>query len=226
MKVIAYVRVSTDEQAGSGLGLAAQRHAITEEASRRDWDLLWIEDAGVSAGSLDRPGLAHARELLSSGEADGLVVSKLDRLSRSMLDFATLMDEANRQKWSVVTLDLGVDMTTPSGQLLANVFAAFATFERELIRQRTRDALAAAKARGQRLGRPRATPDAVVAQIVALRDSGLTVCAIAKALTLADVPTTRGADEWRPSSVRRVLRGHALDLLASESLASSEKESA
>ncbi|MFZ2502627.1 MAG: recombinase family protein, partial [Nocardioides sp.] len=89
-----------------------------------------------------------------------------------------------------------------------------------------RDALAAAKARGQRLGRPRATPDAVVAQIVALRDDGLTVTAIAKALTARQVPTTRGADQWRPSSVRRVLRGHALDLLASESLASREQESA
>lgn len=222
MKVIAYVRVSTDEQAGSGLGIAAQRHAITEEASRRDWELLWIEDAGVSAGSLDRPGLAHARELLASGQAEGMVVSKLDRLSRSMLDFATLMDEANRQKWSVVTLDLGVDMTTPSGQLLANVFAAFATFERELIRQRTRDALAAAKARGQRLGRPRLTPDDVVARVVAL-SADLSASQVAKALTADGVPTTRGAAEWRPSTIRRVLRGHALDLLASESLASREK---
>ena len=210
MKVIAYVRVSTDEQAGSGLGLAAQRHAITEEASRRDWDLLWIEDAGVSAGSLDRPGLAHARELLATGQAVGMVVSKLDRLSRSMLDFATLMDEANRQKWSVVTLDLGVDMTTPSGQLLANVFAAFATFERELIRQRTRDALAAAKARGQRLGRPRLTPDDVVARVVAL-SADLSASQVAKALTADGVPTTRGAAGWRPSTIRRLLRGHALD---------------
>lgn len=63
--------------------------------------------------------------MLAAGKADGLVVSKLNRLSRSMLDFATVRDEARKQKWSLITLDLGIDMTTPSGQLLANVFAAF-----------------------------------------------------------------------------------------------------
>lgn len=62
-----------------------------------------------------------------------------------------------------------------------------------------------------------------MAQIVALRDDGLTATAIAKALTAQHVPTTRGADVWRPSSVRRVLRRHVLDLLASESLVSSER---
>ncbi|EAP99442.1 cassette chromosome recombinase B [Janibacter sp. HTCC2649] len=225
MKVIAYVRVSTDEQAGSGLGIAAQRAAITDEAERRGWELIWIEDAGVSAGSLDRPGLAHAREMLAAGKADGLVVSKLDRLSRSMLDFATVMDEARKQKWSLITLDLGVDMTTPSGQLLANVFAAFAAFERELIRQRTRDALQAAKARGQRLGRPRLTPDDVVARVVAL-SANLSASQVAKALTAEGVPTTRGAAEWRPSTIRRLLKGHALDQESVDALASREKESA
>lgn len=221
--MIGYTRVSTEEQAGSGLGLAAQRHAITQAAESRGWEVEWVEDAGVSAGTLDRPGLAHARELLASGAVDGLVVSKLDRLSRSMLDFATVMDEAKKQKWSLVTLDLGVDMTSPSGQLLANVFAAFATFERELIRQRTRDALAQAKARGQRLGRPRLTPDAVVARVLAL-SADLSPVQVAKVLTAEGVATTRGAEAWRPSSVRRLIRGHALDQESRNSLASREKE--
>jgi len=114
-------------------------------------------------------------------------------------------------------------MTTPSGQLLANVFAAFASFERALIAQRTKDALQAAKARGQRLGRPRQTPDAVVARVVAL-SADHTPGQVAKALTAEGIPTTRGAAAWKPSTIRRILRGHELDQLSLERLASLEKE--
>ena len=217
MKVIGYVRVSTSEQAESGLGLDAQRQAIKSEAERRGWDIEWVVDAGYSAKNLDRPGLTHALETLRRGQAEALVLARLDRLSRSMLDFATVMEDARGQGWALVSLDLGVDMTTPSGRLLANVFAAFAEFERELIRQRTRDALTAAKARGQRLGRPRQTPDAIVAQVVALHGDGLSLRSIAASLTGEGVPTTRGAQHWRPSSARRILNGHRLDL---ESVAS------
>lgn len=212
MRAIGYVRVSTSEQVESGLGLDAQRQAIQSETGRRGWEVVWVEDAGYSAKSLERPGLTHALEELRAGRTDALILARLDRLSRSMLDFATIMEQARRQGWALVSLDLGVDMTTPSGRLLANVFAAFAEFERELIRQRTRDALTAAKARGQRLGRPRETPDAVVAQVVALHGQGLSLRGIAAALTSRSVPTTRGAEQWRPSTVRRVLNGHRLDL--------------
>lgn len=210
MRVVAYLRVSTDEQRDSGLGLAAQREALTAEATRRGWDVHWIEDAGYSAKSLDRPGIQEALHLLNTGKADALVVAKLDRLSRSLLDFAGVTEQAKRRGWAVVALDLGVDMTTPAGEMLANVLAAFAQYERALISQRTTVALAAAKARGQRLGRPRATPDDVVARCVALRADGLSAGRIALALTAAGVPTTRGGT-WRASTVRRVLAGHVLD---------------
>ncbi|MDP9466252.1 MAG: recombinase family protein [Actinomycetota bacterium] len=212
MRVIGYLRVSTDEQRDSGLGLAAQREAIQAEADRRGWQVHWIEDAGYSAKSLDRPGVQEALRLLNRREAQVLVVAKLDRLSRSLLDFAGVTEQAKRRGWSVVALDLGVDMTTPAGEMLANVLASFAQYERALISARTRDALAAAKARGQRLGRPRQTPDHVVARCVALRDDGLSTRQIAAALTAAAVPTTRGGT-WRASTVRRVLAGHALDQL-------------
>lgn len=211
MKAIGYIRVSTTEQAESGLGLDAQRQAIESEAQRRGWQVEWVEDAGYSAKSLDRPGLTHALEALRRGHAEALVLARLDRLSRSMLDFATVMEDARGQGWALVSVDLGVGMTTPSGRLLANVFAAFAEFERELIRQRTRDTLTAAKARGQRLGRPRETPDAVVAQVVDLHTEGLSLRTIAAALTDKGVPTTRSAPQWRASSVRRILNGHRLD---------------
>ncbi len=82
MKVIGYLRVSTDEQADSGLGLAAQRSGITIAARSRGWQVRWVEDAGYSAKNLDRPGVQAALSALAKGDADALVVAKLDRLSR------------------------------------------------------------------------------------------------------------------------------------------------
>ncbi len=140
-----------------------------------------------------------------------MVVAKLDRLSRSVQDFSATMDTARKQGWALVALDLGVDTTTPAGELVANVMAAVAQWERRVIGQRTSEALSASKARGRRLGRPRLTDDAVVAHAVALAASGLSHRAIAAALTAAGTPTTRGAAAWHASSVRRLLRGHALD---------------
>jgi DNA invertase Pin-like site-specific DNA recombinase len=75
-----------------------------------------ITDAGHSARSLDRPGLAYALSRLRAGRASVLVVSRLDRLSRSMIDFAGLMADAQREGWAIVALDLGVDTTTPEGE--------------------------------------------------------------------------------------------------------------
>jgi DNA invertase Pin-like site-specific DNA recombinase len=109
---------------------------------------------GVSGRSMEgRTGLAAALEDVESGAADALVVAKLDRLSRSLLDFAALMERSRRDGWSLVALDLGVDTSTPSGEMMANVLAAFAQFERRLIGQRTKDALAVKRAQGVRLGR-------------------------------------------------------------------------
>lgn len=211
MNVVAYLRVSTTEQADSGLGLAAQRARIQDEATRKGWHVTWCVDEGYSGKATGRPGLTHALTLLATGKADALVVAKMDRLARSVLQASDVLETARKQKWSVLILDLGMDLGTPHGKAMAQMLAVFAELEREMIAQRTREALAAAKARGQRLGRPRETPDAVVAQVVALHDAGLTLRQVADALTAAAVPTTRGAAAWRASTVRRVLSGHALD---------------
>ena len=173
MQVIGYVRVSSDEQANSGAGLAAQRAAIQAECKRRGWQLLEvIEDAGYSAKDLKRPGVLTALETLERREADGLVVAKLDRLSRSMLDFTTIMAKATKQGWALVALDCAVDSTTPAGEAMAHVLATFAQFERRLIGQRTREALAAKRAAGVRLGRPQSLPVTVRKRIVVERKAG------------------------------------------------------
>jgi DNA invertase Pin-like site-specific DNA recombinase len=204
--VIGYIRVSTDEQADSRAGLEAQRAAILSEADRRGWHLVEvIEDAGFSGKNLQRPGIVAALEALKRHQADTLVVSKLDRLSRSMLDFAALMDRATREHWALVALDLGVDTTTPAGEAMANVMATFAQFERRLIAQRTKEALAIKKAQGVRIGRPRLLPDDVVARIGRERAAGRSLAAIADGLNVDATPTAQGGRQWYPSTVRAVL---------------------
>ena len=209
--VIGYVRVSTAEQADSGLGLAAQRAAITAECSRRGWALDAVyEDAGVSGKDLaGRPQLAEALARLDGGEASTLVVAKLDRLTRSVRDAADMLDRSARRGWAIVALDLGVDTTTPSGEAMANVMAVFAQLERRLIGQRTKDALAVRRSQGVRLGRPRSLPEAIVERIVAERDQGGSWSLIARSLDADGVPTAQGGRRWYPATVRAVYLAHA-----------------
>jgi DNA invertase Pin-like site-specific DNA recombinase len=200
------VRASTEEQAESRAGLAAQRETILAECRRRGWRVVQvIEGAGYSAKDLKRPGIQAALEALKRKQADALVVAKLDRLSRSMLDFPPLMAKAQKQGWALVALDVGMDTTTPAGEMTANVTATLAQFERRLIGQRTREALAAKRAQGVRLGRRRQTPDSVVRRIVRERKKGKSLAAIADGLNRDGVPTSQGGKKWYPATVRAVL---------------------
>ena len=218
-RVIAYTRVSTEEQAISGLGLADQRQVLETEAARRGWRVVCLlEDEGWTAANLKRPAISQALRMLADGDAEVLVVAKLDRLSRSLLDFASLMDRAQREGWQLVVLDLGVDTSTPAGEMMANVMASFAQYERRLIGQRTKAALAQRKRQGVRLGRPRSLHDSVVARIVDARQAGHTLRSIADALNADEVPTARNGRCWYPSTVAAVLRSAELDL---ESLSNS-----
>jgi DNA invertase Pin-like site-specific DNA recombinase len=188
------------------LGLDAQRVAVTAEAERRGWQLVDVMvDAGASGKSLTgRPALADALALLEKGHADALIVAKLDRLSRSVLDFAGVLARAERRGWALIALDLGVDTTTPAGRMVANVMAAVAEWERSVIAQRTKDAMAVAKARGVHCGRARETDDDTCRRIVAMRESGVSFARIANALNAERVPTTRGGSQWFPSTAQRV----------------------
>lgn len=214
-KVIGYVRVSTEEQSISGLGLADQRSVIAAEAARRGWDdIAYVADEGFSAKNLARPGIAGALVSLSSGKASVLVVSKLDRLSRSILDFVTLMDTAKRQGWELVVLDLNIDTSTPSGGLMANVMASFSEYERQIIASRTSAALQQLKAQGVRLGRPRTLPQEVTTRVLRDRAAGMTMAAIAASLNADGVETARGGKAWYPSTVKGVLVSADLDAAA------------
>lgn len=201
--MLGYVRVSTDEQARSGLGLEAQEAALKAEAERRGWDLVIFRDEGAS-GKQVNPGLRKALGELAAGLADGLIVARMDRISRSLLHAVEILDLAKNQGWALVVLDLGVDLTTPAGRALAGTMAVFAEFERELIRERTRAAASAAKARGKKLGRPRQVTPEVARRIVELRDEGKSYDAIARELESVGELSPTGRPTWQASTVRRI----------------------
>jgi DNA invertase Pin-like site-specific DNA recombinase len=204
--LIGYIRVSTEDQGESGGGLAAQREAIAAECHRRNWRLDRIEQDILSGRDLRRPGLQSALDACRDGQADGIIVAKLDRLSRSVIDFARLVDEARRGGWNIVALDFGLDLSTPQGELVANVLMAVAQWERRMIGARTKEALAAKRASGVRLGRPSQLGDEARRTILRLRnDERLTLPEIAGALSAAGIPSASGRP-WSEAMVRSVLR--------------------
>jgi DNA invertase Pin-like site-specific DNA recombinase len=204
-RYLGYLRVSTEEQAREGVSLQAQRALIQVAAAARGWTRVdYIEDAGRSGKDTNRPGLELALDLLTAGQAAGLIVSSMDRLSRSLLDFITIMAEAQKQGWALVALDCPVDPTTPTGEAMASMRAVFAQWERRVISQRIREALAVKKANGVRLGRPPAVPVDVVARIQDLRAAGRTYQSIADSLNTDAVPTAHGGQRWYPSTVRYI----------------------
>jgi DNA invertase Pin-like site-specific DNA recombinase len=207
-EVVAYLRVSTDEQGESGAGLAAQADAIAREVDRRGWTLLEsYTDVASGKSRAMRPGLERALGDVHAGRAGTLMVAKLDRLSRSLIDFATITADAQKRGWNLVALDLGVDLSTPAGEFLASVMASAAQWERRIIGQRTADALRARRAEGVTLGRPRTVPPDVRERILTARGAGLSYYAIAKELNADGVPTGQGGVRWYGSSVRAVFVG-------------------
>lgn len=204
VRAVGYRRVSTLEQSESGAGLAAQAVTISTECERRGWRLLHVfTDHSASGKSLEgRDGLAAALAMVESRQADVVVVAKLDRLSRSLIDFAKIMDRARTRNWNLVAVDLGVDLSTPAGEFLAAVMASAAQWERRIIGQRTREALAARRDAGVRLGRPRTVDPSVSDQIDQMRASGKSWRQIAETLNEAGVPTSRGGLRWYASTAR------------------------
>ena len=206
-KFIAYFRVSTDRQGKSGLGLEAQREAVLNYLNGGSWTMV-AEFTEVESGKhADRPQLAAALAACKKQKAK-LVIAKLDRLSRNLAFIATLMDS-------------GVEFVAAdnphANKLTIHILAAVAQHEREMIAQRTREALAAAKARGVKLGNPRlaearagvtaariAAADAFAANvrpiIREIQKSGVSsLRGVAKALSARGIKTARGGEMPAPA---------------------------
>lgn len=190
--------------------MASQEAAVRTACDRNGWHLrAFLSDEGESGKDLRRPGLSKALEMIAAGEATGLVAAKLDRITRSVLDFASLLPWFDQAGATLVALDLGIDTSSPGGRLVANVFASVAEWEREVIAARTKDGLAALRAKGSAVSRPAVAdhPD-LSKRIATMRETGMTYQAIADTLNSEDVPTLRGGTAWRVSSVQSAAGYH------------------
>lgn len=209
-----YIRVSTARQEAQGVSLDAQKQAIAGELERKGWELVgYAQDAlpATKAGKKRPPQLARAIERLDNGEADALVVARLDRVSRSVGDFASLLDHASscvgigKKSWELVLLDPRVDTSTPYGRAMCGVASVFAQLERELIGQRTREGLAQAKLNGTWSPPvPMVTPE-VEKIIVRARGRGRSYGKIRDQLNAEGIPAPRGG-LWGTSTIAKTCK--------------------
>jgi DNA invertase Pin-like site-specific DNA recombinase len=153
MRAIGYIRVSTDKQADRGVSLEAQSEKVRAMAVVQGAELAEvIVDAGESAKSLDRPGMARLLAMVDSKAVDVVIIAKLDRLTRSVKDLAELLERFTRRGVSLVSVAESLDTGTAAGRLVLNIMTAVSQWEREAIGERTRDAMSHKKANGERVG--------------------------------------------------------------------------
>lgn len=220
-RVAAYLRVSTDEQARSGLGLGAQRAKVDAMATVKDWPApTFYVDEGISGTkeSRSRPALALMMDAVATGAVDAIIINSIDRLARKARLTLELAEEFQRAGVTLVSCKESIDTTTPAGQLFLTVLAGMAQFERDLIAERTRAALAEHSQRdgesggrlpygyvreldGVRIERDQAR---IVRRIFQWRRDGLTLRAIAAQLNKRRYASPQGK-HWHHSSVAAVL---------------------
>lgn len=208
MRILGYCRVSTADQEESGHSLAAQEHAIRYHcaAGARMWHVLDVTREQGSGKDLGRERLQHTLKRLADGEADGLVVTRLDRLTRSIGDFVQLVEWFKDAEKTLVVLDFDLDTSTPAGELIAHMMAALAQWQRRVIAENTRNALQEKRRRGEPVnqGSVQDRPE-IAAQIRSMHQLGFSYQQICDTLNTSGVPTTRGGALWRPSAIGSVL---------------------
>jgi len=222
-RVALYCRVSTGEQARDGASLDLQERKCREYAALHDLEAVEvIRDEGCSAGSLQRPGMDHLRGLVQAGEVGGVVIWRLDRLSRSVVDYGALIGELESAGVALMSVSDKLDTGSASGRLIVNIMLSVSQWEREATAERTSDALAEIRAQGFHVGRlpagyERVKHDgkgcllapgdgyAVVERVHELRRDGLSMLAIAGAMQREGHPTPSGGERWYSETVRRAL---------------------
>lgn len=214
LKIAGYVRVSTDKQ---DISPEVQRAALEREALLKGYELTLVEELAVSAATMTkRPLMQQLLAALKDGSFDGLMVAKLDRLSRSMEDGTRILADSQRQGWRIICLDLGVDTATVMGAGLFNMALNFAEIERKLIGKRTSEAMQQKAADGQHMGRVSVLPHAVMLRIHDLHRGGLSLRQIVERLEAEQVSTAKGG-RWYASTVRSVLSSVTLQRLLNDS---------
>ena len=214
-----YMRVSTGRQAEEGMSLDSQQRQLLLQAEILGYkDVVVVREEGRSAGSLNgRPELSKARAMLKAGEASALISLKLDRLSRKTRDVLELAEDAERQNWRLVVLDLNLDTGTPVGRMVLTILAAVAEMERARSGERQADSHAHRRSLGQVWGvthGPRSTITTETRRhILAERAAGQSLGTIAARLNAENVPTAKGGARWYASTVAHVLKSPATKAL-------------
>jgi DNA invertase Pin-like site-specific DNA recombinase len=225
---VAYIRVSTEEQVSEGVSLEAQEATLRAYCTMRNMELVdLVADPGVSAGKplADREGGRRVLELVRSGQVGSVVGYKLDRLFRDAADCLNVTSDWDRSGVTLHLVDLGgqaVDTSSAMGRFFLTVMAGAAEMERNLVRERTKAAMAHKKAQGKRVGQipfgsriaedgehlePESDEQQVIEYIRELRDRGMTLRGITARLNEEEV-RARG-ERWHLTSVARVLRREA-----------------
>jgi DNA invertase Pin-like site-specific DNA recombinase len=204
MRALGYASIPAEGGPDGMDGLERQRQAIERTCQRLGVELVEIvREREPKAGSaLDRAGVSYLIERLAAGDASCLVVTGLDRLSRSVSELGTLVQWLERSDVRLVAVELDLDTLSPGGRAAARALVSVGGWERERLSERTQKGLAAARAKRRSGGT--AAPDwaAIRKRIALMRADGMTLQAIADVLNEERIPTPRGGLKWRPSSVQ------------------------
>ena|ERR1035441_4575499 len=180
MRAAIYARVSTN----NGQDPHMQLRELREYCQRRGMEIAGeYVDAGVSGAKERRPQLDALLVACRKRRVDAVVVYRYDRFARSLRQLVNALEEFRSLGIEFISLHEGVDTSTPNGRLVFGIFASIAEFERELIRDRVKSGIAAARSKGKKLGRPRVSVDA--ARIATLRDSGASWNTVTRQLGLS-----------------------------------------
>lgn len=204
MRVVGYVRVSTADQA-LGLSPAAQEQALRDECDARGWELVDVEREVKRGWARRRPAYERALRALDAGEYDAMMISRLDRVARSLLDICALLERAEREGWALVCLSPRVDLSDPFGQAMAQVAGAFAELERKLIAQRQRESIAARRAAGTWKPSPALITGDAQERVAHLVSEGWGARRIMRQLELEGFPAPKGR-AWHMSTVQAAMR--------------------
>ena len=179
-RVAIYARVSTKEQSTE-----TQVAQLTAYCQARGWnDVTVFRDDGKSGVRDNRPELDKLREGMTHGEFSAVVVTKMDRLGRSLGMILRFWDDADAAGVRVIVIDQGIDTSTPAGRLQRSMLAALAEFERELILERTRAGIARARALGKKFGAPRKISESVAREVRSRREQGESLRMISQRMNL------------------------------------------
>jgi DNA invertase Pin-like site-specific DNA recombinase len=192
--VLIYSRVSTERDQSP----EAQVSELRRYCGARGWEIVEeVTDHGYSGGTDQRPGLKRLLVLARSRKIDRIVVTKLDRLARSLKHLVSLLDEFTTLGIHFISIHDQIDLSTASGRLMLHIVAAFAEFERALIRERTVLGLIHARSKGVVLGRPKTRDDET---IKALRKKGLSYAGIQKRLRISKGAVCRALSRGTPKT--------------------------